>query len=582
MDAGELFFVVFAVLGGLALFIFGMNIMTGGLRDAAGHRLRYILARTTRNRFAGIGLGTVLGTLVHSSATTLMLVGFVNAGLMTLAQAVPAVLGANIGTTFSMILISFRLGDYALFMIAAGFAIHMIAPRPQVRNFGRAFMGFGLLFLGMGIMSGAIEPYRDDLAPYLAAITGDTWSGMLLGILIAWAITSVIQSSGATIGITFALIGAGAITGFDQVYPIVLGAHLGTCVTALLGSIGTNVQAVRTAVAHLTFNVTNVIVALLAKPFFYWLIPLMTDDLKRQTAFLHMMVMLVAAVLVLPFTPQFARFVTLILPTRKAPPQPSYLDEELLKFPEKAIYACILELQRVAKICEKSFRLAAETILFTANRKDVQIIRLNEDVVNEIKISMKEYLMALTMRFLSRRQALLIQHIDRCITELERIGDHIEAICDMSLRRQKEPKALVDEESLDRLFDLYESSRKVFKLVIESLNPEHADFQGMAAKILESRDAYMQNSINMKSMLTDKVAQRVITPLAGIYFSEYVAALDRIVRHSKMIALAEKQSQFWIKRKKLDREATAAPIEPKHRLVDPNDYLDKLHREDYL
>ncbi len=582
MGAGELFFAAFAVLGGLALFIFGMNIMTGGLRSAAGHRLRYILARTTRNRMAGIGLGTLLGTLIHSSATTLMLVGFVNAGLMSLAQAVPPVLGANIGTTFSMILISFRLGDYALFMIAVGFALHMIAPRAQIRNFGKAFMGFGLLFLGMGIMSGAIEPYREELAPYLAAITGDTIAGMILGILIAWIITSIIQSSGATIGITFALIDAGAITGFDQVYPIILGAHLGTCVTALLGSIGTNVQAVRTAVSHLLFNLSNVVFALLAKPFFYWLIPLMTDDLKRQMAFLHMMVMLVAAVLVLPFTPHFARLVTLILPSRKPPPQPSFLEEELLKYPEKAIYACIMELQRVARICEKSFRLAGESILFATDRRKIQIIKLNEDVVNEIKISMKHYLSSLTMRFLSRRQALLIQHIDRCITELERIGDHIEAICDMSLRRMREPKALVDEESLDRLLHLYNSAHKVFTLVIESLNPEHADFQGMAAKILEARDQYMQNSINVKSMFTGKVAQRLINPLAGIYFSEYVAAFDRIVRHSKMIALAEKQSQFWIKRKKLDYEATPAPDLPTPKPVDPEDYLDKLHREDYL
>ncbi len=582
MEGGELFFVIFAVLGGLALFIFGMNIMTSGLRDAAGHKLRAILARTTHNRIAGITMGTLLGTLVHSSATTLMLVGFVNAGLMTLSQAVPAVLGANIGTTFSMILISFRLGDFALFMIATGFAVYMIIPHPQIKHFGRAFMGFGMIFLGMVTMSEAIEPYHAQLAPYLAQITGDTLSGMILGILIAWAVTSVIQSSGATIGITFALVDAGAITGFDQIFPIILGSHLGTCVTALLGSIGTNIPAVRTAISHMVFNVSNVILAIAAKPIFYWLVPLMTDDLKRQTAFLHMAVMLAAALIFLPATRHFASTIAWMVPSRKPLPSPSFLDESLLKYPEKAIYACIQELQRVAMICESSFRMAAETILFSAGRKNVQTIKLNEKAVNEIKHSMKEYLSSLSGRVLSRRQALLIQHLDRCITELERIGDHVDAICDLSMKRRNMKGSFVDNDALNRLFELYESAHEVFKLVIQSLDPEHSDFQGMAAKIMKARDEYLHKSMNTKEVFTDKVAKREITPLAGIILNEYVAALDRIVRHFKMIALAEQQPQFWIKRKKLDREAAEAPETRPPEQQDKHDYLDKLQREDYL
>ena len=170
MTGNDIFFLVFAVLGGLALFIFGMNIMCDGLRKAAGQGLRTILARTTRNRWTGVGLGGLLGTIVHSSATTVMLVGFVNAGLMTLEQTIPPILGANIGTTISMQAISFKLGAYSFFAIAVGFILHMAAPNPTAKQFGRAIMGFGILFLGMNVMSEAIKPHKaGPQSPALAA-----------------------------------------------------------------------------------------------------------------------------------------------------------------------------------------------------------------------------------------------------------------------------------------------------------------------------------------------------------------------------------------------------------------------------
>ena len=582
MDGSDLFFLIFAVLGGLALFIFGMNVMTDGLRKGIGSRLRDILTRTTANRLAGIGLGTVLGLLIHSSGTSVMLVGFVNAGLMSLFQSVPVILGANVGTTISMQAISFRLGDYAFFIIAVGFIIRMAIPDPRIKQFGLALLGFGLLFLGMTVMSDAVKPHRETLAPLLEGISADTWRGMLLGILLATAITAVVQSSGATIGMCFALIQAGVFTSIEQTFPIVLGAHLGTCATALLSSIGTNIQARRCAFSHLAFNILNVILALVAQRFFLWLIPLTSDDVLRQTANMHTAVMLVAAVLILPVTPLFAKAVSAILRSRKPEPQPSYLDDQLLSFPEKALEATIRELQRVARICARSLMISAETVFVKLDKRIVREIKMNERVVNEVKISMKDYLTRLTDRYLSRRQSILIQHVDRCMIDLERIGDHIDAICDLSLRRHKSDETLVDKDSLDMLFDLYARALRIFRAVIESLNPEGREFQQMAEKILRMRDEYVLLSMNTKAAFTDKVAQRIVTPLAGFYFSEYIAGLDRIVKHSKSIALAERQPQFWIKRKKLDRQATKPPDFTRPTLVDPHDYLDRLQSEEYL
>lgn len=582
MDSGDVFFLVAAVLGGLALFIFGMSVMTDGLKRAAGSKLRLLLTRTTANRLAGLSLGSVLGLLIHSSGTSVMLVGFVNAGLMTLLQSIPVVLGANVGTTLSMQAISFKLGDFAFFIIAIGFIIKMAAPSPRAKDFGHALLGFGLLFLGMNVMSDAIKPHRETLAPLLEGITAENWRGLLFGVLLATTITAVIQSSGATIGMCFALVQAGIFTSLDQTFPIVLGAHVGTCATALLSSIGTNIQARRCAFAHLFFNVFNVIVALLAKGFFLWIIPLTSQDVVRQTANLHTAVMLVAASVLIPAIPLFDRFLTWAIRTRKPEPPPSFLDERLLEYPEKALESCIRELQRVARICSRSLMLSAETVLFSHTRKQLMEIKMNERVVNEVKVSMKEFLSALTHRYLSKRQAILIQHIDRCMIDLERIGDHIDFMCDLSLRRQKIPQAIVDKETLDMLFDCYARALKTFRAVIESLNPDQNDFQETAEKILRLRDDYVLLSLNTKNAFTDKVSQRIITPIAGFFFSEYISALDRIVKHSKSIALAERQPQFWIKRKKLERQAINAPDVRVPSLVNPHDYLDRLQSEDYL
>jgi phosphate:Na+ symporter len=594
MDAQTLFFVVFQVLGGLALFIYGMNIMTDGLREAAGHRLRSILSVMTTRKLTGLGLGTLLGTLVHSSATTVMVVGFIHAGLMNLIQAVPVILGANVGTTLSMQAISFKLSDYALFAVAIGFIFSMVSKTTKRKKLGLSLMGFGLLFLGMTLMSDAIKPYRDILQPIMAGISADTTRGMLLGILLATGLTAIIQSSGATVGMCFALVHAGVFTGVEQTMPIILGAHIGTCATALLASIGTSIAAKRAAYAHLIFNLFNVAMAVVLKEplirTLQWITTIAPDanaeavaaGVLRQSANLHTLVMVVAAAIVLPASTAYAKLILRVFRSRKPEPEPSYLDDNLLEYPEQAICACIRELQRVARTCAKSLRLTGQVILFAHTPRDIHEIKLNEQVVNDIKVAMKEYVSSLTRRYLSKRQAILIQHIDRCMIDLERIGDHIETICDLSVRRQRVPEAVVDKDSFDALFHLYERALHVFRLVIESLDPEKENIQEVAQQILQSRDEYMQASLNTRSMFTDKVSQRSITPIAGIFFSEYIAALDRIVKHSKSIALAEKQPQFWIKRTKLGKHVDLAGEPERHALVDPKDYLTRLQSEDYL
>jgi phosphate:Na+ symporter len=566
--------------GGLAVFIFGMIIMTEGLKLGAGPLLRRMLNRSTRSCSAGLATGTALGLLVQSSATTVMLVGFLNAGLITLASAIPPIIGANIGTTLSMQVITFKVGDYWFVPVAIGVAMQLTGPQSNWKHLGVLATGFGLLFLGMNLMGGAVMPHRDTMAAWLEPIHGDTLVGMAKGIAVSAAATAIIQSSGAMIGMCFAFAAAGVFTRLDQVYPIVLGAHIGTCVTALLASIGSHVEARRAAGAHLVFNILGVMLAVAAAPFFFTWIPRTSPDLIRQTANLHTATMLAAALLAAPLYRPFALLMTRLVRSRAPQPEPTFLDEKLLEFPEQAICAAISELQRVARICAHSFRLNAELIV-SMDRRKVGVIRRNEAVVNEIQVAMRNYLTAMTRRYLSRRQAILIQHLNRCMTDIERIGDHNDNLCDLNLSRHRDRKAEPDADALRMLSDLYTSADSVLALVIQSLDPNNKDFQTLAKAILQARDAYVEKSLTVKATFTERTALHQIAPIVGFYLNEYVTGFDRIVRHSKMIALVESHPYFWIKRQKLDRVAPEAPDYPLPP-QDKQDFLHKLQTEGYV
>ena len=580
MTPHELYFLVFAVLGGLALFILGMGILSESLRIAAGQSLRTLLAKATANRFAGLALGTLLGFLIHSSAASVMLVGFLNAGLMSLTQAIAPMLGTNLGTSLSMQLVSFHLTDYCYTGIALGLVLQMAIPHPRWKSAGRVLIGFGLLFLGMKTMSEAIAPHRDLLRQYLVNIDGHTLSGRLLGVGLALALTAVIQSSGATIGMAFALADAGVFDSLWQTYPIIIGAQIGTCATAMLGSIGTGIDSRRAAFGNLLTNTINGLVSILLAPLWIPLFARTSPDLVRQIANTHTLLMIQNCLVFLPLIPSYAWLLQRVIPSLTPTPEPSHLQESALAFPEQAIAACLRELHRVTQICLRNLRLAGETILFAHTPRDIQTLHLNEQAINEIKLAMKDYLGRLVRRRLSKRQAILAQHIDRCMSDIERIGDHVESLANISLRRQQATDALVDAETFDRFFRLFESAFHILRRIAATFNPELDGIGELAGQVLQARDAYAQDSLDTRAHFTDKVSRREITSAAGIFFSEYIAALDRIVRHVRNIARAEQQPQFWIKHSKLERHMDLAPEPEIQKLVDPKAYLSRLPTEE--
>lgn len=579
MSFQEIFTVTSEIVGGLALFIFGMRTMSQGLKDFAGQRLRKILAGATRNRASGLGLGTLLGFLIQSSASTVMLVGFINSGLMSLFQSIAPMLGANIGTTLSMQLISFKLSDYCLAVIACGLIIQLTTSAPRLKNCGKALLGFGLLFLGMKTMSAGLQPYRASLQPFLAQISGATLGGLLTGVLLSAGITAIIQSSGATIGMGFALVSAGAITDFQEIYPLIVGANIGTCVTALLGSIGANIDARRAAISHLIFNLESALLGILTAPLFFRYIDLTSGDIIHQAANANTIKMVISALCVLPFMRYHAALVRLILPARKPQPEPSHLDRNLLKTPELAIVATLRELQRTTKICTESIELSARELLYH-KRQNRQSIALNEHSINDIKKAMKDYLATLTEYYLSKRQAVLIQHIDRCMSDLERIMDHIENLSIIAQRQRKIPAAHFTPQMITEWLALYRKTAKLLALLAHSLDTEANQFYRKATKILEFYGEYTQTVAKVKKSHLSRIEKKQITPIAGILFSDYISNFERITKHIHAIATAEQQPQFQIKEDKFERvmspEAPGYAIPKK---IDPEDYLDQLNSE---
>lgn len=364
------------LVGGLALFLFGLELMTAGLKAVAGARLQALLGRLTAHRLRGVMAGAGVTALLNSSTiTTVLLVGFVSAGLMTLSQSIPMIMGANIGSTLTAQLIAFDLSAITPFMLGLGFLMHAFAPRVLLRQLGGILLGFGLLFLGIEMMGNATRPLR-TFQPFIDAMQNMT--NPLLGILIGAVFTAVVQSSAATLAIVIALAGEGLIP-LEASIALVLGANVGTCGTALLAGIGKSAEALQVGVVHLLFNVLGVL-------FFAFLIPEFADlvrhvspsspDLEgvarlaaetpRQVANAHTIFSVTNTLVLIWFTEPIARLARWIAPSKSGPEVPGtprYLDDALLEVPALGIQRLQLELVRagedVLELVRRSARAAA-------------------------------------------------------------------------------------------------------------------------------------------------------------------------------------------------------------------------------
>lgn len=554
MSAGTLALLLMTVAGGLAFFVFGMKVMSEGLQALAGSKLRDLLFRLTRNRLSGYAIGNLLGFAIHSGAATILLVSFINAGMLSLEQSMAVMLGSNVGTTLSMQLISFKVGKYALAAVGAGVLIKLAAPRPAWRHAGSILFGFGLLFLGMDTMSAAVIPLRQGgyLEAVLAATNPSTTIGFCLALLLSIVVTLVFQSSGATIGVLFALCSAGVFTEVRQVFPVVLGAHIGTCSATLIGAVGTNIEARRSALSHLLFNVLGTAAAVLMLPLYLWLIPLTSSDITRQVANTHSLVQLINSLLVLPITLLFTKLVRKCTPSKEKPAEPSWLDEAAIETPEQAICNAMREARRMAVITRQMLVQAMAGLLLRTNKPFQRVLK-NEEVVDTLKRSINGYLIEIANRRLSTRQSVLLQHLMTTASDLERIGDHIEEVTQVTGEKVA-GHVWFDAESMQLLVDQYTLVDRLLRLTILSLDPDLRAFKEISQRMLELRRDFVNNTRMMRSRYRQLIIDHKETPINGLYYERYLRGFERIVRHTKSIARVEQQDSFFVKPHKLTRK----------------------------
>lgn len=418
---------VLQLLGGLGLFLFGMKLMGEGLETVAGSRLKSLLERITSHPLLGVLVGLVVtGAIQSSSATTVMVVGFLNAGLLKLSQAVYIIMGANIGTTVTSFLIGLKVNDLALVALFIGMVLIMFFSKKLAQHIGMVVVGFGILFTGMNMMSGAMSPLKDE--PVFIELMG-SFSNPVLGILAGAVLTAIIQSSSASVGILQALASSGAVSLGGVIY-ILFGQNIGTCVTAMLASIGTNRAGKRAAMIHLMFNVIGTLVFIPICLFLPYveLIEGLTADPKLQISFAHIGFNIVATLLLLPFAKLLVRLAEKLVPGKDAEYEEMrlhYLDERILGTPSIAVAQVLKEVERMAQIARQNFALSMQTFFKPSSTVNQQI-KQNEQVLNYLNHNITGYLVKIHALDLLESDSRRVGSLFHVVNDLERVGDHAE------------------------------------------------------------------------------------------------------------------------------------------------------------
>ncbi len=524
---------VFELLGGLALFIWGMEIMGDGLQKAAGDRLRYVIEKLTKTTMYGVIVGTIVTALVHSSsAVTIMLVSFVNAGLMNLNQAVGIVFGANIGTTVTAQLVAFNIDVVIMPAIFVGFMMKMFSSKKVWRVTGEFILGFGVLFLGMEFISNSAAFVKSDpnMVRFLATLSGNLYLGILAGLIF----TGIIQSSTATSALVIALIGQGLIT-LPGAIAIMLGSNIGTCGDTLLASVGGNIGAKRVAVAHIMFNVIGVVLFI---PFIQWTVSLMewmSSNPARQVANFHTFFNVASTILFLPVTGYYVKFIKFLVKGEDKLPEHGikFISDKLLATPSLALEQATQEMVRMMEIAKGMVRRTFEMVK-GGNKRLFKLIMDNENTVDSLQMAITAYLTKLTQKSLSEDQAeraIVLLHV---VHDVERIGDHATNLAELA-DGMIEQKIIFSKEANESLVALFEKVDDACKLVQSAL-AEYDKKKAILMYDLEEEIDRMAQDV--RDQHVDRLKTEQCKPENGIFFLDMASNLERIGDHCLNIAQA--------------------------------------------
>ena len=498
----DVFAMAVGLAGGLALFLFGMEQMAGALKTLAGEGLKGILARLTTNRVTGMLTGALVTAIIQSSSvTTVLTVGFVTAGILSLTQAVGIIFGANIGTTLTAQIIAFKITAYALLMVAAGFGMMFTVKKESVKQYGAMLMGLGLIFLGMDLMSEAMKPLR-SYGPFLDLLA--RMENPFLGILVAAAFTALVQSSSATTGIVIVLASQGVIT-LPAGIALILGSNIGTCITALLASLGKPLEARRTGMVHILFNVFGValwvgLVSYLAR-IVIWMSPeaaglsgmeKLAAEMPRQVANAHTVFNVANTLIFLPFTSMFARLAVRLVPEKEAVEvsereaevtlAAQHLDPALLVVPSVALGQARLEISHMASVIRQV--LADYLQAFRENDlAAAEDILSRDELVDELDGQITDYLVKIGHADLNGAQAEEQVRLLHVTNELEHIGDVLEKNMVPLLHKKAETGILFSDAAREELSDFHRRVLESYELAIRCFAEENAELARAATAV---------------------------------------------------------------------------------------------------
>ncbi len=548
---------VFGLLGGLGLFLFGMKIMSEGLQKIAGSRMRKILAALTNNRIVGTLVGIAVTAIIQSSsATTVMVVGFVNAGLMSLVQSIGIILGANIGTTVTAQLIAFKITKYALPAIGIGAGFKLFSRNKKWSYIGEVLLGFGLLFFGLSVMKNAFDPLKtSEEFRQLFMMVGDNH---LLGVLIGAILTMIVQSSSATIGITIALASSG-ILNFEASVALILGENIGTTITANLAAIGTNLAARRTALAHFLFNTIGVCYMLIFFKFFTGFISSITPGdadfviqtqeqvariggeigdkpfIARHIANTHTMFNIVNTIIFLPLVGILAKLSTMAIRGRDENIEfhLKYLDNRVLNTPPIALAQARSETRRMAHVAQE---MVDETLAFLQDNdlKRLPALEKKEELTDVLQREITNFLVSLSQASITQESSKEIASMMNMVNDLERVGDHCENLWLLS-QRKLDQKITFSDIAMNEIAEISAITKSFLARIIKALEEKDAGVYDEAHRLEDAID-------DLEERLRNNHIRRLntgeCTVNSGLIFIDMLHNFEKIGDHTFNLAKA--------------------------------------------
>ena len=524
---------IFVVAGGFGLFLFGMKMMSDGLENMAGNRMRTILEKATSNPYLGILVGAIVTAIVHSSsAVTIISVGFVNSGLMTLSQSIGVMMGANVGTTITAQMIAFKLDAIAPLCIFIGIIMHMFYKKKSVKNIGYIILGFGILFFGISVMGSPLEEFSKNPA-FQSVLTN--FENPVLAFFAGLIFTAVIQSSSATTGILVALYLKGVPFPFEAAAFIVLGSNIGTCGDTMLASLAGNREGKQAAMSHVLYNVIGCVffgaLILIFPGILTWIETTWTDG-ARQIAMFHTLFNVASIVIFLPFIKQFTALVKLVIPDEVIANQDYskkllYLGDSVAQTPDTAVSAAHQELCRMGRLVVDNLTVALEAFN-TKDEKKANTVLETEEIINFLNHQITSWIVQLRGLDLSDSDLEKMNIMLRIVSAVERIGDHAENISEFALLEEEQATAF----SPSALEELNRLSTKVLEAVILALDifdrvdeKKLPEIERLKQEVSDLAKECIENHI-------ERLKNQMCDPYGGVVFSDMVSELEGCCNHA--------------------------------------------------